>query len=233
MKVTVKNKQSLMDITVENYGQIDNLVEVSNDNGKSISEILQTNEELTVNNKNKGNQEIKDKITTQNLSFNNDFKSGPFNFSLWFLPSKDELEQMYLKLKAEGVGNFTNSTYWSSSENSSASALNRDFDNGNLGSGNKSNLLHVRACRSFTDTIGEYSLRDVGPAGGLIFYIDGTTYYEAAISDQSSSSVWSNINSVLIGITGTSIGTGAQNTLDIINQAGHTTSAAKLCNDLN
>jgi hypothetical protein len=96
----------------------------------------------------------------------------------------------------------------------------------------KNEAYRVRACRSFTGTTGQYELRDVGPAGGLIFYIDGTTYYEAAPSDQSTGIVWSNITNVLIGTTGTAIGTGKQNTLDIIGQAGHANSAAKLCNDL-
>jgi hypothetical protein len=96
----------------------------------------------------------------------------------------------------------------------------------------KYGTYHVRACRSFTANAGAYALRDVGPAGGLIFYIDGTTYYEAAPYDQSTSKAWSNITEMAIGGTGTAIGTGKQNTLDIINQAGHTDSAAKLCNDL-
>ncbi len=94
MIVTVKNKQSLMDVTVENYGQIDNLVEVSNDNGKSISESLETNENLTVNSENKGDQEIKDKITTQGLSFNNDssfelFDSIQIGIQTWALKNWD------------------------------------------------------------------------------------------------------------------------------------------------
>ena len=82
-----------------------------------------------------------------------------------------------------------------------------------------------------------YNLRDVGPAGGLIFYINPTAgsngwkYLEAAPGDQSTGTIWSNISSQ-IGTTGTDIGTGYTNTLAIIGQAGHTSSAAKLCADL-
>lgn len=154
-------------------------------------------------------------------------------FNDWFLPSKDELDAMRINLYLEGVGGFIDTTYyWCSSEGSSTLVWSQRFNDGSQGLGSKSVLRLTRACRKFTDNIGAYSLRDTGPAGGLIFYISGITYYEAAPSDQSSGYAWSNIDDVAIGTTGTAIGTGKQNTLDIINQSGHTTSAAKLCNDL-
>lgn len=150
----------------------------------------------------------------------------------WFLPSRDELGEMYTNLKAFGVGGFANDTYWSSSEAFGAlDAFNVSFSSGGANPEAKSFSNRVRACRSFTAEVGEYSLRDVGQAGGLIFYIDGgTTYYEAATIDQSASQVWSNVS--LSAATGTAIGTGQANTIIIINQVGHTDSAAKLCNDL-
>lgn len=149
----------------------------------------------------------------------------------WFLPSKDELSAMYTNLHAEGVGGFTDAIYWSSSEEIVITAYTIDFTDGDSITANKSASRRVRACRTFTST-NTYSLKDVGEGGGLIFYISGNTYYEAAPSDQSASNTWSNITATLIGTTGTAIGTGTQNTLDIIGQAGHTSSAAKLCNDL-
>lgn len=233
MIVTVKNKQSLMDVTVENYGQIDNLVEVSNDNGKSISEALETNSELTVNNEGKGDQEIKDKITTQRLSFNNN-KIPSIVLGSWFLPSTDALEAMYTNLHLFGLGGFAADLYWSSSEISSNNVFVKDFNTGTLFQVGKANIYRVRACRSFIADSGSFSLRDTGPTGGLIFFISGTTFYESILIDQSVNTVWSNINT-LIGATaqGTVIGTGETNTIAIINQAGHINSAAKLCNDLN
>jgi hypothetical protein len=160
-------------------------------------------------------------------------KTGTFND--WFLPSKDELSAMYTNLHAEGVGGFGTNIYWSSSESLfdiNTYAWSVQFLNGVAVDAVKSNTNYVRACRTFTASAGAYSLRDTGPAGGLIFYIDGTTYYEAAPSDQSTSQAWSNVTGTAIGATGTAIGTGQANTTVIINQAGHTDSAAKLCNDL-
>ena len=87
-----------------------------------------------------------------------------------------------------------------------------------------------------------YAIRDTGPAGGLIFYInpnyiaDGWLYLEAAPSKWYSDSgdpksVWSNIVDIAIGTTDTAIGTGKANTDAIIGQTDHTGSAAKLCRD--
>ena len=72
--------------------------------------------------------------------------------------------------------------------------------------------------------------------GGKVFRITGTFpglgCLIATSSDQSTGMAWSNIQNALIGTTETAIGTGAANTVAIIGQAGHTNSAAKLCDDL-
>jgi hypothetical protein len=150
----------------------------------------------------------------------------------WFLPSRDELDAMYVNLKTEGIGGFTNNPYWSSSEESAGWAYYQNFSDGSKTQNLKSATNSVRACRTFEANLGEYSEGDVGPAGGWIFLINGATHYECAPSDQSTSQAWSNVTSTLIGTTGTVIGTGQANTTAIINQAGHTDSAAKLCDDL-
>ena len=79
-------------------------------------------------------------------------------YSDWFLPSKDELNQMYLNLHAEGLGSFTASTtyYCSSSEYASSSAVYcwvQRFDSavspGYQNQLQKQVIFYVRAIRAF------------------------------------------------------------------------------------
>lgn len=157
-------------------------------------------------------------------------------YSDWFLPSRDELIEMRNELYLYSVGGFTDTSYWTSTEANNSNATVLLMIGGLYSNPPKTGVFNVRACRAFTSTVGAYNLRDMGPAGGLIFHIDvlGTTYYEAAPSDQSASQIWSNIDNVEIGVSaqGTAIGTGQSNTLAIVSQIGQTDSAAKLCDDL-
>jgi len=151
-----------------------------------------------------------------------------YNINIWFLPSLDELIAMQDNLYDYGLGDFkTGRPYWSSSEQSATNALGKIMGFGAFTNSQKNNTVtYLRACRTFQSA--EYSLRDIGPGGGYIFYINGTTCYEAAPVDIPTT-FWSNIDNTEIGTTGTSIGTGYQNTLNIINQAGHISSAALNC----
>jgi len=73
----------------------------------------------------------------------------------WFLPSKDELNEMYLNIgqgNALGLGNvggFAYNLYWSSTENGDYIAWSQSFTNGNQYSSGKSNNFVVRAVRAF------------------------------------------------------------------------------------
>ncbi|NVO10089.1 MAG: DUF1566 domain-containing protein, partial [Bacteroidales bacterium] len=99
--------------------------------------------------------------------------------------------------------------------------------------------FRVKAENSFGITYGDdmtFTLLGTGITweGGLIFYLDGTGQHGliAAPSDQTSAD-WGCYPSVISGADGTAIGTGNQNTLDIV--AGCTTIgiAAEICANLN
>lgn len=69
-------------------------------------------------------------------------------YSDWFLPSKDELNKLYLnKTLIQDLDN-TNQ-YWSSSESDNNEAMAQDFLNGRQYSQGKLSSLHVRAIRNF------------------------------------------------------------------------------------
>lgn len=65
----------------------------------------------------------------------------------WYLPSKHELNLLYLQKTV--VGGFANSFYWSSSENSYNEAWSQDFNFGGRVSAGKVATSYVRAIRSF------------------------------------------------------------------------------------
>ena len=67
----------------------------------------------------------------------------------WFLPSSDELVQLYNNKTY--VGNFSLTFYWSSSQmaNSAENAWRHAFDNGNAGTVSKFNRCYIRAIRAF------------------------------------------------------------------------------------
>ena len=65
----------------------------------------------------------------------------------WFLPSKEELNEMYGKQGA--IGSFAPTFYWSSSEDNITDAWFQNFDFGDQISSNKGSALVVRAIRAF------------------------------------------------------------------------------------
>jgi len=84
---------------------------------------------------------------------------------------------------------------------------------------------------NFTHYIGEQY------GGGVIFHLwkDSASVEHGlivALTDQSTSKKWSNVTSTAIGTSAQSIWDGLSNSNAIVGQAGHTSSAAKLCLDL-
>lgn len=83
----------------------------------------------------------------------------------------------------------------------------------------------------------EYAIGDTGPAGGLIFYDnpnyvnDGWRYLEAAPYDQSAGAKWGCFRKAIAGARGTAVGTGKQNTLDMLAACPEPDTAAQLCDN--
>lgn len=71
-------------------------------------------------------------------------------FDDWFLPSKDELNQMYINLKKNEIGDLSgDNSYWSSSEASGNHAWHQYFFNGHQNNHLKDHEFKVRAVRAF------------------------------------------------------------------------------------
>ena len=68
-------------------------------------------------------------------------------YSDWFLPNKEQLNQIYIH---RGVlGGIVTTYYWSSSESDAGKAWAQDFSNSQQLDGNKTNTSRVRPIRSF------------------------------------------------------------------------------------
>jgi hypothetical protein len=71
----------------------------------------------------------------------------------WFLPSRGELQLMYINLHQNGFGNFSSAPgandYWSSSQFNNVSAWYRSFGANTQNTGSKTGTLKVRAVRMF------------------------------------------------------------------------------------
>ena len=74
-------------------------------------------------------------------------------YSDWFLPSRDELSEMYLNIgqgsQSGNIGNFAPSPYWTSTQYNVDRALFIDFSDNYMFILGKLNYLHVRAVRAF------------------------------------------------------------------------------------
>ncbi len=68
-------------------------------------------------------------------------------YSDWFLPSKDELNQLYAHKAVAGA--FNSANYWSSSESSTFETWAQDFGSGSHGIFAKTSSFSIRAIRSF------------------------------------------------------------------------------------
>jgi hypothetical protein len=162
----------------------------------------------------------------------------------WFLPSKGELNQMYVNRIA--IGGFVAAYYWSSSENAAPFAWYQTFGQGQQFGLSKSSASYLRPVRAFGATLalpcadgGVCAVGDTGPGGGKVFYVHasgsfacGATlsstckYLEAAPTSGTAAwtdatYAWSGNTSEAIGAAaqGTAIGTGYKNTQAMVAQS--------------
>jgi hypothetical protein len=70
-------------------------------------------------------------------------------FTDWFLPSLNEVNQMYVQRAVLGIGNTASDNYWTSSETSDVNAYLMQFSNTAQLTSSKNNTMHVRAVRQF------------------------------------------------------------------------------------
>jgi uncharacterized protein len=83
-----------------------------------------------------------------------------------------------------------------------------------------------------------YAPGDIGPAGGFIFYenpnysADSWRYLEAAPFDQSAGATWGCFRRTIAGARGTAVGSGRQNTVDMLAACTEPGTAAALCANL-
>ncbi len=68
-------------------------------------------------------------------------------FTDWYLPSKDELNKLYINKTA--IGGFSSAYYWSSSEFNTSAAWIQNFNSGGQGNDFKVSANYVRAVRAF------------------------------------------------------------------------------------
>lgn len=148
------------------------------------------------------------------------------SYSDWYLPSKDELEEMYRQRWL--IGGFWVVPYWSSSESLDGGAWYVFFGSGVASYSDKTVTLKVRVIRTANTFPSSKPIGDTHE-GGIIFYKSGSTCLIAAKEDLPGAIQWG-CNKVVTGATSVSIGTGQQNTTDILNSCSDTDSAAHLAN---
>jgi hypothetical protein len=151
-------------------------------------------------------------------------------YSDWYLPSRDELTEMYNTIGqgADNVGGFVNSWYWSSSETNNNYAWRISFSSGyNHAEGGKTHAYWVRPIRAFgNSTVGcmdvtacnfnseanmadgscEYPLQNYDCDGNFIAQIEGFTFlgklYSSSYYISNESSYWSNYKTICENLGG-------------------------------
>jgi hypothetical protein len=95
---------------------------------------------------------------------------GPNSLRDWFLPSKDELNELFLQKTI--VGGFQENYYWSSSESDVTSSFDKNFIGGSQGTTDKDGQDYVRPIRAFGTAPTSISVFAIG---GVTTPVSGAT----------------------------------------------------------
>ncbi len=76
MIVIVQDGQSLFDICLQEFGTLEEIFTLANDNDLNLNSKLVAGRELVVNKTNVGDENIKNFVVLKNLTFNNDQGDG-------------------------------------------------------------------------------------------------------------------------------------------------------------
>jgi len=71
MGLRVLEGQNIFDITAQEFGTLENLFVILNDNGLSVNEKLISGQDLVINKTNAGDEDVKKFVVLKNISMNN------------------------------------------------------------------------------------------------------------------------------------------------------------------
>ena len=138
----------------------------------------------------------------------------------WYLPSKDELNKLYLNKDA--IGGFVNATYWSSTQSSSTLAWFQIFSTGTQTVSTKTFTINFRAIRAFSipknalNIIGNTTITgSLNVSGSLIF---GTGSLQQDLTTEEFL-VYNNVSG-RIGIKTSAASSGTSGTSGVSGEAG-------------
>jgi len=125
----------------------------------------------------------------------------------WFLPSKDELNQLYIQ--KDIVGGFVATNYWSSSEVSSVDAYCQSFSTGAILWGNHGGPGYVRAVRSFSTILPVISTTAVSDITQTTASSGGNISFDGGASITARGVCWNTSSNPTVSDFHTSDGTGS------------------------
>ena len=109
----------------------------------------------------------------------------------WRLPTKGDLTKMYQNLHKNGIGDFSNTVYWSTSFFATRFYWCQDFTTGSQQDNSKYCNWRVRAVRTFEiDASSNYYKIGEVFHDGIVFDIQGNTVFICKKQDEAGNYTW-------------------------------------------